>query len=91
MKRRDLLRIPVKRIKTIFSDKEESDHSHNEEDKKVDLFSTSDLSNALSSDFNINTLRQELMRMGIDPTNYSEQEMLDLVVSEMQKVRPSQG
>jgi hypothetical protein len=91
MKRRDLLRMPIKRLKAILSDKEDVDPSIENEPAKPNLFSSSDLSIALSGDFNTKTLQYELMRMGVDPVNYSEQEMLDLVVAEMQKEKPSQG
>jgi len=91
MKRRDLLRLPIKRLKNILSNKEEGDSSSDSEPAKMNLFSSSDISSALSGDFSTSMLQQELMRMGIDPTNYSRQEMLDLIVAKMQKEKTSQG
>lgn len=91
MKRRDLLQFPIKRLKNILSAKEDSDDSPDNEPSKINSFSNSDISIAVSGDFSTNMLQQELMRMGIDPTNYSRQEMLDLVVAKMQKEKPSQG
>lgn len=91
MKRRDLIRIPIKRLKNILSKKEEDDFSPDSETPRVNLFSSSDISSAISSDFSTNMLQQELMRIGVDPTNYSREEMLNLVVSEMQKEKASKG
>lgn len=90
MKRRDLLLSPIKRLRNMLSDKEVSDHSPDNEPSKINSFSSSDISTALCADFNTNTLQQELMRMGVDPTNYSQQEMIDLVIEKMQKEKPSQ-
>lgn len=91
MKRRDLLRLPIKRLKNILSDQEEGDSSPEGETPRMNLFSTSDISSAVSGDFSTKMLQQELMRMGIDPANYSREEMLDLVAAKMQEEKASQG
>lgn len=87
MNRRELFQAPIKRIKDNLNDTSASVEGSVEKPIETPTISHKDLMIALGSDFSFNTLAQEVMRMGIDPSNMSEADMMDLIIAKMELAR----
>ena len=87
MNRRELFQAPIKRIKENMSDTSEHESETTEKKLETPVISHNELMMALGSDFSTNQLSMEVMRMGIDPSNMSEADMMDLIIAKMEMAR----
>ena len=91
MNRRELFTAPFKRFRENLDEVEKSGEKTSGATKTaVSTMKRSDIINALGSDFSSGRLSQEVMRMGIDPSNLSDEDMIDMIIAEMQKSKPIQ-
>ncbi len=91
MNRRELFTAPFKRFRENLDEVEKSGEKTSGTTKTaVSTMKRSDIINALGSDFSSGRLSQEVMRMGIDPSNLSDEDMIDMIIAEMQKSKPVQ-
>lgn len=88
MKRRELFQKSIDRIKNLFSSIEQNENGMNNDPDTTDDQHNIELKDAILTDFKKPELMHELMKLGIDPSNYTKDEMIDVVIAEMKKRKP---
>lgn len=85
MNRRELFTAPFKHFKEISEEKESNPEKKIQKAKPL---SREEVIMSMGGDFSAGRMAQEVMRLGMDPSNLSEDQMVDLIIAEMQKSRP---
>jgi len=81
MNRRELFSSPFKYFREISNESENETKVHH----KVNSLTRKEIIMSMGGDFSSGRMAQEVMRLGIDPSNLSEDDMVDIILARMQK------